>query len=64
MNDPNRGANLFDSAGGGDEEMEIYEEDLALSSPASESEEVNSQFHLKLSSWTLTLSNASANLYL
>lgn len=50
MNDPNRGANLFDSAGGGDEEMEIYEEDLALSSPASESEEVNSQFHLKLSS--------------
>ena len=62
MNDPNRGANLFDSAGGGDEEMEIYEEDLALSSPASESEEVNS--HLELSSWTLTLSNASANLYL
>ena len=41
MNDPNRAANLFDSAGGGDEEMEIYEEDLALSSPASESEEVN-----------------------
>lgn len=40
MNDPNRGANLFDSAGGGDEEMEIYEEDLALSSSASESEEV------------------------
>jgi len=41
MNDSNREENLFDAMEGGEEEeMEIYEEDLASSSPSTDSEEL------------------------